>query len=208
MQDKSALLEAIKKEFLDDSQLPLRETALNPVFGRGNPNAKLLFIGEAPGEEEDKQGLPFVGAAGRELSKLLASAGLSDNEIYIANILKFRPPNNREPSVSEIESHTPYLLKQIAAIQPKIICTLGNYATKFILAKGNIGEMKSVQGITKLHGKVAIILLEGMSYQVIPLYHPAAMLYNPPLRKILEGDFTLVAQALKEQNEVQKTLSF
>ncbi|MBI2576261.1 uracil-DNA glycosylase [Candidatus Woesearchaeota archaeon] len=208
MSNTGDLLETVKKEFLDDSRLPLRETALNPVFGRGNPHAKILFIGEAPGEEEDKQGLPFVGAAGRELSKLLASVGLSDNEAYIANILKYRPPNNREPSVSEIESHTPYLLRQIAAIKPKIICTLGNYATKFILAKGNIGEMKNIQGITKLHGASKTVILEGLSYQVIPLYHPAAMLYNPPLRKILEDDFKIVAQEIQGRNEIQKTLSF
>ena len=208
MDDNTPALEEVKKEFLNDSKLPLRETALNPFFGRWNPHAKLLLIGEAPGEEEDKQGLPFVGAAGRELSKLFASVGLSDDEAYIANILKYRPPNNREPSVSEIESHTPYLLKQIAAIKPKIICTLGNYSTKFILAKGNIGEMKNIQGITKLHGTSMTIILEGVSYHVIPLYHPAAMLYNPPLRKILENDFKIVAQEIQGRNEIQKTLSF
>src|SRR3989344_2923175 len=133
MVDKSSLLEKLSKE-VAQADLPLKETATTLVFGKGNPNTSILFIGEAPGKNEDLQGLPFVGAAGKLLDTMLKTIGLTIDDIYIANILKYRPPNNREPSKEEIIAHTPYLIEQIKIIQPKIIVTLGNYATKFVLS--------------------------------------------------------------------------
>lgn len=192
-QDK---LEEIKKEILQ-TKLPLQETANNLVFGKGNPEAEILFIGEAPGQKEDEQGIPFVGSAGRELDKLLQSIGLNLEKVYIANILKYRPPRNRNPNTEEIETHTPFLIKQIQAIQPKIIATLGNYSTKFVLSKFETKGMNKVPGITKLHGEPVELEINGEIFKVIPLYHPAAMLYNPNLRNVLAEDFKKMGEILK-----------
>lgn len=187
--EKAQALESIKQDILRDMKCPLKDAATNLVFGKGNPDAPILFIGEAPGEKEDLQGIPFVGSAGRELDKLLRSIDLTLDDIYIANILKYRPPQNRDPTIEEIERHTPYLIAQIKAIRPKIICTLGNYSTKFVLAQFNISEMKKIPGVSQLHGKVHKLHINGDEYIVIPLYHPAAMLYNPILRSTLAQDF-------------------
>ena len=166
---------------------PLFEDCINIVVGKGNLNADILFVGEAPGKNEDEQGLPFVGAAGKNLDKLLERVGLSMEDVYIANILKCRPPQNRDPLPEEIEAHTPWLLKQIREIKPKVVCSLGNYATKFFLARGKVSDMKSQPGITQVHGKVQEIEMkfkdfEGgeheISFKLIPLFHPAAIIYN------------------------------
>ncbi|MBI2056877.1 uracil-DNA glycosylase, partial [Candidatus Pacearchaeota archaeon] len=114
------------------------KNCMNIVVGKGNLNANILFVGEAPGKNEDLQGEPFVGLAGKNLDKLLAKVGLSMNDVYIANILKCRPPENRDPLPEEIKAHTPWLLEQIKKIKPKVVCSLGNYATKFFLAKGEV----------------------------------------------------------------------
>ncbi|MGV8150208.1 MAG: uracil-DNA glycosylase family protein [Candidatus Woesearchaeota archaeon] len=196
--DKSEQLENIRHKILTEMKCPLKDAAKNLVFGKGNPDAKIMFIGEAPGEKEDEQGIPFVGSAGKELDKLLQSIGLTLDEVYIANILKYRPPNNRDPTVDEIYRHTPYLIEQIKVISPKIICTLGNYSTKFVLASFNIPEMKKIGGITTLHGKANTILIDNMNFLVIPLYHPAAMLYNPRLRETLAEDFLKMQEILKK----------
>src|SRR3989344_3568304 len=124
---KETALNEIRKKILSDMTCPLKDAATNLVFGKGNPNAPILFIGEAPGEQEDKQGLPFVGAAGKQLDRLLHTIGLTLDDVYIANILKYRPPNNRNPTVDEIRRHTPYLIDQIKIINPRIIATLGNF---------------------------------------------------------------------------------
>ncbi len=153
----------------------------NIVVGKGNLNASILLVGEAPGAKEDEQGLPFVGAAGKNLDKLLAEVGLSLNDIYIANILKCRPPENRAPSAEEIKAHTPWLMKQIREMKPKVICSLGNYATKFFLAGCNPDGMKEQPGITQVHGKVRMIKIDGMDVKLIPLFHPAAIIYNRSL---------------------------
>jgi DNA polymerase len=182
-------LELIQKKILNEMQCPLKDAAKNLVFGKGNPDASIIFIGEAPGAQEDEQGIPFVGSAGKELDKLLRSINLTLDDVYIANILKYRPPENRDPTIDEIYRHTPYLIEQIKIIKPKIICTLGNYSTKFVLAQFNIPDMKKISGITQLHGKVNNLVIDGMNFMVIPLYHPAAMLYNPKLRPILGQDF-------------------
>jgi len=194
-------LEEVEKEASEDKNLPLRETAINLVFGKGNPNAKIMFVGEAAGRQEDEQGIPFVGAAGKNLDNLLEKAGLSLEDVYICNILKYRPPNNRDPLPEEIRKHTIYLLKQIEAIQPKVVCSLGNYATKFFLAKGDVDEMPKQPGITHLHGKIKQITIQNIPIKLIPLFHPAAIIYNQSLKTEWEKDIEIV------KNEIsQKTL--
>lgn len=196
MNNKEAL-EQVREEVLA-TILPLQEQAKNLVFGKGSPDAPILFIGEAPGSKEDEQGIPFVGAAGKELDKLLQKIGLSLDEIYIANILKYRPPQNRDPSMDEIKAHTPFLIKQILAIKPKIICTLGNFSTKFVLGNFSAEGMKKVSGISSIHGKVHKLIFNNHEFIVIPLYHPAAMLYNPKLRSVLTDDFLIMGKLLEE----------
>ena len=197
--NKKELLEEVKNKILKDMVCPLKDSATNLVFGKGNPDAEIMFIGEAPGKDEDLQGLPFVGRSGQELNKLLNLIGLSLEKVYIANILKYRPANNRDPTQEEIYRHTPYLIEQIKIIKPKIICTLGNYATKFVLAGFNIEKMNSIIGITNLHGKAKNIQIDEMSFKVIPLYHPAAMLYKPPLREVLKTDFKNIKGLLEQR---------
>jgi DNA polymerase len=150
----------------------------NIVVGKGNANADILFVGEAPGRREDKDGLPFVGASGKNLDKLLENVGLSLGDIYVVNILKCRPPENRDPLPEEIRAHTPWLLKQIKDMKPKIVCSLGNYSTKFFLSLGDVGLMKSQPGITEVHGKVREIEMNGLKFRLLPLFHPAAIIYN------------------------------
>ena len=191
-------LEHIREKIVRELRCPLKDAAHNLVFGKGNPHAQILFIGEAPGEQEDLQGLPFVGAAGKELDKLLHSIGLKLDEVYIANILKYRPPNNRAPSPEEIERHTPYLIEQIRAIKPRIICTLGNFATKFVLARFKVEDMKKIGGISYLHGTPTTVSVDEHTFMVVPLYHPAAMLHNPTLRSVLNEDFQKIKRILGE----------
>ena len=191
-------LSLVEKEALDDLDLSLREGAKNLVFGKGNPDATIMFIGEAPGRNEDEQGEPFVGAAGKNLDKLLDSVGLSMKDVYIANILKYRPPENRDPLSEEIMAHTPYLIKQIKVIKPRIVCSLGNYATKFFMAKGEVDKMKEMPGITSVHGKVQIIEMYKLKFKLIPLFHPAAIIYNRSLLGEWEKDMEIVNGEIKK----------
>ena len=194
--DNKFLLEEIEKE-ISSVYLPLRATSTNLVFGKGNPNAKIVFVGEAAGKNEDLQGLPFVGAAGKNLDKLLESVGLSLDDVYIANILKYRPPENRDPLPYEIEAHTPYLIKQIEVIKPKIVCSLGNYATKFFLALGNVGDMNNQPNITQVHGSVKNIEINDLKIKLIPLFHPAAIIYNrTKLTPLWEKDMEIVKEEI------------
>lgn len=176
----------------------------NIVVGKGSENAEILFVGEAPGKNEDEQGLPFVGKAGKNLDELLKKVGLSLEEIYIANILKCRPPENRAPLPEEIKAHTPWLIEQIKNIKPKVVCSLGNYATKFFLAGGNVEEMAKQPGITLLHGKVKFIEIHGMKIKLIPLFHPAAIIYNQNLLSLWEKDMEIVKKEIKESLEQKK----
>lgn len=187
-------MKKLKEEILN-SNLLLSEN--NLVFGKGNEDADIFFIGEAPGKKEDELGVPFVGAAGRELDKLLNSIDLKIDDVYIANILKYRPPNNRDPKLAEIENHTPFLIEQIKIVNPKVICTLGNFATKFVLSGFDVGSMKSVEGISLIHGTLNKVSLFDREFLVVPLYHPAAMLYNPRLRSVLEDDFKKLKDIIK-----------
>ncbi len=176
----------------------------NIVIGKGNLNADILFVGESPGRNEDEQGLPFVGKAGKNLDELLAKVGLSLSDVYIANILKCRPPENRDPMIEEIKAHTPWLLQQIREIKPKVICSLGNYATKFFLAGCRVDGMEKQQGITNVHGKVRMIEIEGLKIKLIPLFHPAAIIYNQSLKSVWERDMKIVKSEIKEHKEQKK----
>ncbi len=189
-----------------EEDLPLKQSATNLVFGKGNPDADIFFIGEAPGANEDLKGIPFVGAAGKELDKLLNGIGLTLDDVYIANILKYRPPDNRDPKPDEIRSHTPFLVEQIKTIQPSVICTLGNFSTRFVLAHFDTSNMRYVEGISKLHGKVEKLTVDGIELTVIPLYHPAAMLYRRQLQPEMEEDFKTVKQHISTTSK-QPTLS-
>lgn len=184
------------------------KTCTNIVVGKGNENADILFVGEAPGKNEDEVGLPFVGKAGKNLDNLFAKVGLTLDDVYIANILKCRPPENRNPLPDEIRAHTPWLVCQIKEIKPKVICSLGNYATKFFLANGIVEDMDKQIGITNLHGKVKEINFQGMNITLIPLFHPAAMIYNQKLLPLWEQDIEIVKKIIKENKDIvgQKTL--
>jgi uracil-DNA glycosylase len=151
------------------------------VFGSGSPTAELMFVGEAPGFHEDKQGVPFVGAAGQLLGKLLAGIGMTRDEVFVANVLKCRPPGNRDPQPDEIEACEPHLWRQIELIQPKVIATLGNFATKLLSGKP--------LGITRVHGVEQEVVLGGNRVVLYPIFHPAAALYTPRMLEVLETDF-------------------
>ena len=167
---------------------PLADGRTQTVFGVGNPNARVLIVGEAPGKNEDLQGEPFVGAAGKYLNELLGIAGLAREDVYIANVLKCRPPGNRDPRVEEIERCTPYLREQTRTINPEVIVTLGNFATKFIL--------KTDVGITRLRGTVQ----RAGRFVVFPIFHPAAALYDGSKREALENDFATLGRLLADMD--------
>ncbi|MBP9854949.1 MAG: uracil-DNA glycosylase [Candidatus Omnitrophica bacterium] len=174
------------------ADLHLKDTATHLVFGEGSPDAKIFFVGEAPGRNEDLKGLPFIGSAGKILDQLLFSIDLKREDVFITSILKYRPPKNRNPKLEEIISHTPFLVEQIKIIQPKVIVPLGNFAARFILGGFNIENMKDVANISSLHGKIEQISFEHLTFSVVALYHPAAILYNPPLKETLKKDFQVI----------------
>jgi uracil-DNA glycosylase len=158
------------------------------VFGAGNPRADLMFVGEAPGFHEDKQGLPFVGQAGKLLENLLAGIGMSRADVYVANVLKCRPPGNRDPQPDEIEACEAHLFRQIELIEPAVVATLGNFATKLLSGRP--------LGITRVHGQEQETTIGGRNVLLYPLYHPAAALYTPAMLKVLESDFARVPELL------------
>ena len=166
----------------------LAATRTTVVFGAGNANADLMFIGEAPGASEDEQGVPFVGRAGKLLEKLLEEIGLARSEVFIANTLMCRPPGNRDPLPVEIENCQDYLLRKVELIEPTVICTLGNFSTK--LLRGD------PTGITRLHGQPEVIVLGSRAVRLYPIYHPAAALYTPRMLETLREDFTRLPELL------------
>lgn len=192
---KETAFEELRQKMLS-ARLPLKKTAKTLVFGAGSHDPKVFFIGEAPGAKEDEQGLPFVGAAGKQLAELLDSINLTRDEVYITSILKYRPPGNRQPTFDEIKAHTPFLVEQIRILKPRVIVTLGNFATRFILAGLNIDKMSDVPGITHIHGQVVKVHFEGLDLTVIPVYHPAAILYRRKLKTALEEDFQTILKHL------------
>jgi uracil-DNA glycosylase len=158
------------------------------VFGSGNPRADLMFVGEAPGFHEDKQGVPFVGQAGKLLDKLLAGIGLQRSDVFVANVLKCRPPGNRDPQPDEIEACESHLFRQIELIEPTVVATLGNFATKLLSGRP--------LGITRVHGQEQETTIGSRSVLLYPLYHPAAALYTPAMLKVLESDFARLPELL------------
>jgi len=192
--------ESLEFNFLEAAMVKRTELfrdCTNIVVGKGNPNADILFVGEAPGRNEDEQGIPFCGASGKNLDKLLDNVGLSLEDIYVANILKCRPPENRDPLPEEIKAHTPWLLKQIKDMKPKVVCSLGNYSTKFFLSLGDVELMKGQPGITQVHGKAQDIEIDGLKIKLIPLFHPAAIIYNrTKLTPLWEEDMAVVKEEI------------
>jgi uracil-DNA glycosylase len=166
----------------------LAATRKTVVFGAGNADADLMFVGEAPGASEDEQGVPFVGAAGKLLEKLLVEIGMARSEVFIANVLKCRPPGNRDPLPVEIDNCQDYLHRQVELIQPHVICTLGNFSTK--LLRGD------PTGITRLHGQPEVLTLGRRAVRLYPIYHPAAALYTPRMLETLREDFTRLPELL------------
>ena len=184
-----AALDALREEVECCSSCVLAETRTKAVFGEGDPGADLMFVGEAPGYHEDQQGRPFVGQAGKLLEQLLASIGMTREQVFIANVLKSRPPNNRDPRPEEIDACRPYLWRQIEIIKPKVICTLGNFATKLLS-----GDQT---GITKVHGRPRATEIAGHRLYLYPIFHPAAALYTPAMLTTLKEDFSRLPAAAR-----------
>ena len=181
---KARQLAALKEDILSKNVCPeLAEQATQLVMGDGSLDAEIVFIGEAPGKKEDESGLPFVGASGKFLNEMLAQAGLVRDDVYITNVVKYRPPKNRDPKPAEKKAFMPYLLEQLAIIQPKVVITLGRHSMEYFLPGAVIGEV---------HGRPHDVEIDGVKWTIIPLYHPAAALYNGSLRQILIDDFVRV----------------
>ncbi|MDR1970175.1 MAG: uracil-DNA glycosylase [Candidatus Nomurabacteria bacterium] len=170
----------------------LAEQATSLVMGDGNVDAEIIFIGEAPGKNEDEQGLPFVGAAGKFLNEMLAAIDMKREDVYITNIVKYRPPNNRDPFPEEKEAFWPFLLRQLGIIQPKIIVTLGRHSMEYFLPGARISE---------IHGQPKRISLNDQTVILMPLYHPASALYNGAMRETLMDDFAKMPGIIKRANE-------
>jgi DNA polymerase len=181
-------LDAYREQALGCTRCRLSEGRTQVVFGAGNEHAELMFVGEAPGFHEDKHGVPFVGQAGKLLEKLLGEIGLLRSDVYIANVLKCRPPGNRDPQPDEIEACEPHLFRQIELIRPKLIATLGNFATKLLTGRPD--------GITRVHGQERETTVGGSTVLLYPLYHPAAALYTPRMLEVLRADFARIPQLL------------
>jgi DNA polymerase len=187
-EERREQLVALYKEVQACTKCPLHETRTKAVFGAGDADADLMFVGEAPGAEEDRQGLPFVGRAGQLLNQMLEEIGMSRGDVFIANVLKSRPPGNRDPQPMEIEACRPYLFEQVRLIEPKVVCTLGNFATK--LLSGNPA------GITKVRGAPQVHEFGGRTVFMLPLFHPAAALRTPAVKETLRKDFATLPSLL------------
>ncbi len=196
-----AKLAAFEEQVSGCTRCRLAQGRTQVVFGVGDPTADLMFVGEAPGFHEDKQGFPFVGQAGKLLDRLLVEIGLSRAEVYVSNVLKCRPPGNRDPAPDEIEACESHLFRQIELIQPRIVATLGNFATKLLSGKQ--------LGITRVHGQEQEVTLGGNRVVLYPLYHPAAALYTPRMLEVLAADFRrlpdLLGRASSSQPDARAT---
>jgi DNA polymerase len=187
--DRIAALYAYHRdEVVSCVRCPLSRERTQVVVGSGDPDADLMFVGEAPGYHEDKQGLPFVGQAGRLLSQLLGEIGLTRDDVFIANVLKCRPPGNRDPLPAEISACEPHLFRQIALIQPRMVCTLGNFATKLLSGRPD--------GISRVHGHELPIEVAGHRLLLYPLFHPAAALYTRAMLSTLQEDVARIPALL------------
>lgn len=182
-------LAKLKKEMEDDKSLPLREGATQLVFGDGNPNAEVYCLGEGPGYHEDQQGKPFVGQAGQLLNQLLQSIGLKREDVYISNVVRFRPPQNRDPLPEEIAAFQPYVDREIEIVNPKIIVTLGRFSMAKFLPYAKISSV---------HGKPAVIEWQNRKITVVPMYHPAAALRSLEIMRQIREDFQVILEVLEE----------
>jgi len=188
--ERASALRAYAEETASCTRCALAQGRTQVVFGSGSPDADLMFVGEAPGFHEDQQGVPFVGQAGKLLDKLLAGIELTRADVFVVNVLKCRPPGNRDPLPEEIASCEPHLFRQIELITPTVVATLGNFATKLLSGKP--------AGITKVHGYEQEVTLGARSVLLYPLYHPAAALYTPSMLKVLEDDFARIPALLEQ----------
>ena len=179
---RAAALAVYAAETAGCTRCPLSETRTQVVFGSGNPDADLMLVGEAPGFHEDQGGLPFAGQAGELLERLLAGIGCDRDEVYLANVLKCRPPQNRDPLEAELAACEPHLFRQVGLVRPRVVATLGNFATRLLSGRS--------LGITRVHGQEHEVALGATSVLLYPLYHPAAALYTPSMLKALEDDFS------------------
>jgi uracil-DNA glycosylase len=186
--ERAGALQAYAAETSACTRCRLAEGRTQVVFGVGNPDAELMFVGEAPGFHEDKQGFPFVGQAGKLLDTLLAGIGLTREDVYIANVIKCRPPGNRDPAPDEIEACEGHLFRQIELIEPTVVATLGNFATKLLSGKQT--------GITRVHGHEQETHIGSRRVLLYPLYHPAAALYTPAMLQVLQEDFRRLPELL------------
>lgn len=199
--DAQAQLDQIAAEIIAKNICPeLADQATQLVLGDGNINADIVFIGEAPGKKEDEQGLPFVGAAGKFLNEMLAQAGMERSDVYITNIVKYRPPNNRDPLPEEKKAFWPYLLRQLEIINPKVVITLGRHSMEYFLPEAKIGQVHghAVHKTVKYHDG------RELEWLIVPLYHPAAALYNGSLRQTLIDDFLRVPEMVKRASLANK----
>lgn len=194
--NKQSQLDQIAADIREKNVCPdLAKTATNLVMGDGNLDSDIVFIGEAPGKNEDLQGLPFVGAAGKFLNEMLAAAGMERSDVYITNIVKYRPPNNRDPLPEEKAAFWPYLLKQLQIIQPKVVITLGRHSMEYFLPGMKIGQ---------IHGEPKRIQFGEQKIVIMPLFHPAAALYNGSLRQTLIDDFLKVPTVIEQLDSLPK----
>jgi DNA polymerase len=188
-QTRAEALAAYAAETASCTRCRLAEGRTQVVFGSGDPDADLMFVGEAPGFHEDQQGYPFVGQAGKLLDKLLAGIGLERGDVYIANVIKCRPPGNRDPLPDEIEACEAHLFRQLELVEPRLVATLGNFATKLLSGKPH--------GITRVHGAPQPATVGGRTVTLYPLFHPAAALYTPAMLRTLEEDFARIPALLE-----------
>ena len=191
--ERASALRAYADETASCERCALAQGRTQVVFGSGSPDADLMFVGEAPGFHEDQQGVPFVGQAGKLLDTLLSGIGLTRADVFVANVLKCRPPGNRDPLPEEIASCEPHLFRQIELIEPKLVATLGNFATKLLSGKP--------AGITRVHGWEQEVTLGARTVLLYPIYHPAAALYTPSMLKVLEEDFARIPALLDRSLE-------
>ncbi|MEZ5081591.1 MAG: uracil-DNA glycosylase, partial [Thermoleophilia bacterium] len=178
------------------TKCPLAEGRTTVVAGSGNPDARVMFVGEAPGYHEDRQGVPFVGQAGRLLDELLERIGLARDDVFIANVLKCRPPGNRNPTAREIEACEPHLFRQVAIIQPMLVCSLGNFATRLLSGRPD--------SISRVHGCELPLEIRGVPTLLYPLFHPAAALYTPAMRATLETDMDRIPELIGTAGELRE----
>jgi len=197
--EKARALAEVAEEVASCKKCRLWSSRTNPVPGHGNQDADVMFIGEAPGYNEDVEGKPFVGAAGKFLDQLLGLAGLKRSEVFITNVLKCRPPGNRDPLPDEVEACGPYLDRQILIIRPKLVICLGRHSASYVLSRGGVRVRSRTWGtsISAVRGQVFRARFEGLAFLVMPTYHPAAGLYNPKLKSALMEDFASIARILK-----------